>query len=238
MDAIYLHNKFSKPCSWSMYSRHNPSHPRWLKVRRIADYVVDNWQKADMYFPVSINHPFLFDINCLPFPSQNTHSYNTDLRSIWEVRSKKQVLHPNNHIKHHLTELGQNFTYSKIQLWVALDRALRLSDKRNLPCPNRNKWMACRDTIYEEIMEKGFNEEKKVLFVFVCMSVPAVMGFWWDVWSLWDIWVFCRAVMTSLRVLSISFFRALVMTFLISVTTNIRRLYNLSRALKSLTQQS
>lgn len=78
------------------------------------------------------------------------------------MRSKKQVLHPTKYQKRDLTENGQNFTYSKIQLWVALDRALRLSDKRNLPCPNRAKWLQCRDTIYEEIMEKGFNEEKQV----------------------------------------------------------------------------
>lgn len=61
-----------------------------------------------------------------------------------------------------LTESHQNYTYSKIQLWVALDRALRLADKRNLPCPNRMEWLRCRDTIYEEIMERGYNEEKQV----------------------------------------------------------------------------
>jgi GH15 family glucan-1,4-alpha-glucosidase len=84
-------------------------------------------------------------------------------RSIWEVRSKKQVLHPNlSSSQVTLTEDGQNFTYSKIQLWVALDRALRLSDKRNLPCPNRFEWLRVRDTIYEEIMERSWNEEKKV----------------------------------------------------------------------------
>ncbi|OQV07330.1 hypothetical protein CLAIMM_11781 [Cladophialophora immunda] len=60
--------------------------------------------------------------------------------SIWEVRGRKQ-----------------HFTYSKILLWVAVDRALRLSEKRNFPCPNRNKWMETRDTIYEEVMQKGFN---------------------------------------------------------------------------------
>ena len=47
-------------------------------------------------------------------------------------------------------------------LWVALDRALRLADKRNLPCPNRLEWLKVRDTIYEEIMERGYNEEKQV----------------------------------------------------------------------------
>jgi len=38
---------------------------------------------------------------------------------------------------------------------------LRLADKRSLPCPNRPKWYAVRDQIYEEIMEKGYNKELK-----------------------------------------------------------------------------
>ena len=42
MDAIYLHNKFSKPCSWDT----------WCKVRKIADYVCKNWRVPDMYFPL------------------------------------------------------------------------------------------------------------------------------------------------------------------------------------------
>jgi len=62
--------------------------------------------------------------------------------SIWEVRGNKQ-----------------NFVYSKIMLWVAFDRALRLSEKRCFPCPNRNRWLAIRDQIYDEIMEKGFNKQ-------------------------------------------------------------------------------
>ncbi|KAG4423514.1 hypothetical protein IFR04_003337 [Cadophora malorum] len=60
--------------------------------------------------------------------------------SIWEVRSRKQ-----------------NYTYSKVMLWVAFDRGLRLAEKRCLPCPNRNAWMAARDEIYEEIMTKGYS---------------------------------------------------------------------------------
>ena len=62
--------------------------------------------------------------------------------SIWEVRNNKQ-----------------NFTYSKIMLWVAFDRGLRLADKRNFPCPNRQAWLRARDDLYEEIMEKGYNTE-------------------------------------------------------------------------------
>ncbi|KAH8162845.1 hypothetical protein CIB48_g5406 [Xylaria polymorpha] len=64
--------------------------------------------------------------------------------SIWEVRNNKQ-----------------HFVYSKIMLWVAFDRGLRLADKRCLPCPNRVKWLEARDNLYEEIMEKGYNVELK-----------------------------------------------------------------------------
>ncbi|KAM3535584.1 hypothetical protein MY4038_001063 [Beauveria bassiana] len=62
--------------------------------------------------------------------------------SIWEVRNQRQ-----------------HFTYSKVMLWVAFDRGLRLADKRCFPCPNRNKWMAARDTLCEEIMTKGYNKD-------------------------------------------------------------------------------
>ena len=62
--------------------------------------------------------------------------------SIWEVRGKKQ-----------------NFVYSKMMLWVALDRALRLADKRSFPCPHRAEWYRVRDEIYEEVMDKGYNSD-------------------------------------------------------------------------------
>lgn len=64
--------------------------------------------------------------------------------SIWEVRNNKQ-----------------HFVYSRIMLWVAFDRGLRLADKRNFPCPNRHTWLTARDSLYEEIMEKGYNKEMK-----------------------------------------------------------------------------
>ncbi|KAJ4383546.1 hypothetical protein N0V86_001599 [Didymella sp. IMI 355093] len=62
--------------------------------------------------------------------------------SIWEVRGQKQ-----------------NFVYSKIMMWVAIDRGLRLADKRSFPCPHRQEWYKVRDEICEEVMEKGFNKE-------------------------------------------------------------------------------
>jgi GH15 family glucan-1,4-alpha-glucosidase len=63
--------------------------------------------------------------------------------SIWEVRSKER-----------------NFTYSKVMMWVAIDRGLRLSEKRSLPLPQREVWIKTRDALYEEIMEKSWNPEK------------------------------------------------------------------------------
>jgi GH15 family glucan-1,4-alpha-glucosidase len=54
----------------------------------------------------------------------------------------------------------KHFLYSKVMMWVAIDRGLRLADKRNLPCPNRAKWLDTRDKLYEEIQDKGFNKEK------------------------------------------------------------------------------
>jgi GH15 family glucan-1,4-alpha-glucosidase len=43
--------------------------------------------------------------------------------------------------------------------WVALDRGIRLADKRALPAA-RAKWMRERDKIYEEVMTKGWNEKR------------------------------------------------------------------------------
>lgn len=60
---------------------------------------------------------------------------------VWEIRGGRQ-----------------HFVYSKLMCWVALDRALRLAAKRSFPC-DRLRWESVRDQIYEEIMEKGWNEE-------------------------------------------------------------------------------
>lgn len=41
------------------------------------------------------------------------------------------------------------------------NEGLRLADKRSLPCPKRNEWLAARDDLYEEIMQKAWNKEKQ-----------------------------------------------------------------------------
>jgi GH15 family glucan-1,4-alpha-glucosidase len=54
----------------------------------------------------------------------------------------------------------ENFVYSRLMCWVALDRGLRLADKRSFPA-DRDKWLRVRDEIYEEIMEKGWSTERE-----------------------------------------------------------------------------
>ena len=58
---------------------------------------------------------------------------------IWEVRGGR----------HH-------FVYSKLMCWVAMDRGLRLADKRSFPA-ERERWTKVRDEIYEDIMAKGWD---------------------------------------------------------------------------------
>ncbi len=60
---------------------------------------------------------------------------------IWEVRGGRR-----------------HFVYSKVMCWVALDRGIRLADKRGFP-GNRARWMGERDRIYREIMERGWNAD-------------------------------------------------------------------------------
>lgn len=60
---------------------------------------------------------------------------------IWEIRAP-----------------DQDFVYSRLMCWVALDRALRLADKRSFPA-DRARWLKERDAIYNDIMENGWNEE-------------------------------------------------------------------------------
>ena len=62
---------------------------------------------------------------------------------IWEVRGGRN-----------------NFVYSKVMCWVALDRAIRLAEKRSFPA-DIAAWSGTRDDIFKEIMEKGWNVERE-----------------------------------------------------------------------------
>jgi len=100
MDSIYLYDKYGSPMAYHS----------WSHVRRLTDWVADNWMKPD--------------------------------DGIWEVRGGEQ-----------------QFVYSKVQCWVALDRAIRLATKRSLPL-DRARLLAERDRIYEAVMTRGWDAKR------------------------------------------------------------------------------
>jgi GH15 family glucan-1,4-alpha-glucosidase len=101
MDSIYLYNKYGTQISYDL----------WVALRRLVNWVCDNWNKKD--------------------------------EGIWEVRASRQ-----------------HFVYSKVMCWVAVDRALRLADKRSFPA-DRDRWLKVRDQIYEDVLTMGWNAEKQ-----------------------------------------------------------------------------
>jgi GH15 family glucan-1,4-alpha-glucosidase len=62
---------------------------------------------------------------------------------IWEMRNRQE-----------------HFVYSKLMNWVAMDRGIRLADKRSFP-GNRERWINERDRIYEEVMTHGWNKKRQ-----------------------------------------------------------------------------
>jgi GH15 family glucan-1,4-alpha-glucosidase len=62
---------------------------------------------------------------------------------IWEVRGGQQ-----------------DFVYSRLMSWVALERAIRIARQRGLPA-DMVKWLEVRDTIYRQIMEQGWSEKRR-----------------------------------------------------------------------------
>lgn len=64
-------------------------------------------------------------------------------KGIWEVRGGDRA-----------------FLHSRVMCWVALDRAIRALERQGMPAP-LEQWRQVRDTIYKEIMDKGWSEEKQ-----------------------------------------------------------------------------
>jgi GH15 family glucan-1,4-alpha-glucosidase len=63
--------------------------------------------------------------------------------AIWEVRGGRRP-----------------FVYSKLMCWVALDRALRLAEKRSFPA-DRRLWLRTRDQIYQTVMTEGWSSKRQ-----------------------------------------------------------------------------
>ncbi len=53
---------------------------------------------------------------------------------------------------------AQEFLYSRLMCWVALDRALRLAKRRSLPAPI-TRWRDTRDMIYNDIFDNFWDDE-------------------------------------------------------------------------------
>ena len=53
----------------------------------------------------------------------------------------------------------RDFTFSRLMCWVAVERAIRMARQRGLPA-DLVLWMKHRDDIYEQIMERGWSEER------------------------------------------------------------------------------
>ncbi len=62
---------------------------------------------------------------------------------VWEVRGGQQ-----------------HFVYSKLMCWVALDRGIRLAQRRSFPA-DLVRWQVVRDEIHEEIMTLGWSAERR-----------------------------------------------------------------------------
>ncbi len=72
-----------------------------------------------------------------------SENWRREDEGIWEVRGG-----------------GGQFVSSKLMCWVALERAGRISRQRGLP-GGEGRWTVERDRIYQEIMQKGWNPERR-----------------------------------------------------------------------------
>ncbi|MBV9094064.1 MAG: glycoside hydrolase family 15 protein [Streptosporangiaceae bacterium] len=52
----------------------------------------------------------------------------------------------------------KSFTYGRFQAWVALDRAIRMAQQSGRPAAI-SRWATERDLIYNQVMERGWNEK-------------------------------------------------------------------------------
>ncbi|MBP0450736.1 glycoside hydrolase family 15 protein [Kitasatospora sp. RG8] len=53
----------------------------------------------------------------------------------------------------------RDFVYSRLMCWVALERAIRVANRRGLPA-DLPRWRQCRDAIYRQIMARGWSAER------------------------------------------------------------------------------
>jgi GH15 family glucan-1,4-alpha-glucosidase len=101
MDSVYLAQQRVEP----------PGYLGWLQLRRILDWLADNWDQPD--------------------------------EGVWETRGGRKA-----------------FTYGRLMSWVAFDRGIRMAAYRGRPA-DLTRWMAARDAVYEQIMTRGWNSQRR-----------------------------------------------------------------------------
>ncbi|MGV9253145.1 glycoside hydrolase family 15 protein [Streptomyces sp. NPDC003697] len=52
------------------------------------------------------------------------------------------------------------FLYSRLMCWVAIERAIRLANRRGLPA-DLLRWRQCRDAVYRRIMDRGWSAKRQ-----------------------------------------------------------------------------
>ena len=70
-------------------------------------------------------------------------NWNRPDEGIWEVRGGRQ-----------------HFLHSRVMCWVAMDRAIRLAQKRSLVAPLA-EWLAIRDAIHDDVFANFWSEKQK-----------------------------------------------------------------------------
>jgi len=60
---------------------------------------------------------------------------------IWEQRGKRK-----------------HFVYSKVMCWVAIDRGIKIAEKKQFKAPLQ-QWIKSRDEIYQDILKRGYNKQ-------------------------------------------------------------------------------
>ncbi|MFD5128603.1 glycoside hydrolase family 15 protein [Streptomyces olindensis] len=97
-------------------------------------YLYDKWAK-----PVSSDQ---WDDVCALVDWVCDHWDQPD-EGIWETRGGRK-----------------NFLYSRLMCWVAIERAIRMANRRGLPA-DLPRWRECRDTIYRRIMSRGWSAQRR-----------------------------------------------------------------------------
>ncbi|WP_030660619.1 glycoside hydrolase family 15 protein [Streptomyces cellulosae] len=97
-------------------------------------YLYDKWAKpisSDQWDDVSA----LVDWVC--------ENWDQPDEGVWETRGGRK-----------------NFLYSRLMCWVAIERGIRMANRRGLPA-DLARWQTCRDTIYRRIHSKGWSEARQ-----------------------------------------------------------------------------